>query len=164
MSIFTKVPPKTVFYALCAQSPAGKLLIGLTEKDDLCRVSFAEKQSVRSLLQEWGKEWPETEFVKTDKNLNYSECEKKKILLVGTDFQHKVWRGLMDIPAGKTLSYGQLAAHIGNPKAARAVGGACGKNPVPLLVPCHRIIASNGGVGGFSSELTIKMKLLKNEK
>ena len=67
------------------------------------------------------------------------------------------------IPAGRVVTYGGLAARIGKPKASRAVGGACGANPVPYMVPCHRVIASNGALGGFSGGLDVKEKLLKAE-
>ena len=78
----------------------------------------------------------------------------------GTGFQRKVWAALQAIPAGKTQTYSHLAASLKKPKAARAVGGACGANPVPLLIPCHRVVAANGGLGGFSSGLQWKQKLL----
>jgi O-6-methylguanine DNA methyltransferase len=81
-----------------------------------------------------------------------------------TPFQAKVWAALRRIPAGGTQSYGQVAATVGAPKAARAVGGACGANPVPLLIPCHRVLASGGGLGGFSGGRRWKRKLLGVEK
>ncbi|HZI89606.1 MAG TPA: methylated-DNA--[protein]-cysteine S-methyltransferase [Candidatus Polarisedimenticolia bacterium] len=81
----------------------------------------------------------------------------------GTDFQVKVWKKLCDIPHGKTLSYGQLAAAIGKPKAARAVGGAVGSNPVPILIPCHRVIGENGTLTGFGLGLPMKRALLDHE-
>jgi methylated-DNA-[protein]-cysteine S-methyltransferase len=78
----------------------------------------------------------------------------------GTAFQRKVWAALQAIPAGMTQTYARLAASLKKPKAARAVGGACGANPGPLLIPCHRVVAANGGLGGFSSGLHWKQKLL----
>jgi O-6-methylguanine DNA methyltransferase len=69
----------------------------------------------------------------------------------------------LKISLGKTKSYGEIAAAIGNPKAVRAVGGACGANPVPVLVPCHRVLAANNKLGGFSSGLDWKRKLLAYE-
>ena len=83
--------------------------------------------------------------------------------LVGTDFQKSVWCALQKIPAGGTKSYGEIARAIGRPKAVRAVGGACGANPVPLLVPCHRVLAANGKIGGFSGGLDWKRTLLACE-
>jgi methylated-DNA-[protein]-cysteine S-methyltransferase len=81
----------------------------------------------------------------------------------GTAFQKRVWAALRAIPAGKTETYSHLAASLKKPKAARAVGGACGANPVPLLIPCHRVVAAHGGLGGFSGGLHWKRKLLGRE-
>lgn len=81
----------------------------------------------------------------------------------GTRFQQRVWRELLVIPAGRTRSYGEIAARLGKPGAARAVGGACGANPVPLLVPCHRVLAAGGRLGGFSGGLDWKIRLLRVE-
>ena len=83
--------------------------------------------------------------------------------LVGTDFQKKVWSALRKIPSGWTKSYGEIARAIGKPKAVRAVGGACGANRVPLLIPCHRVLAANGKLGGFSGGLVWKRALLARE-
>jgi O-6-methylguanine DNA methyltransferase len=81
----------------------------------------------------------------------------------GTPFQRKVWSALQTIPAGKTETYAGVAASLKKSKAARAVGGACGANPVPLLIPCHRVVAAQGGLGGFSGGLHWKKKLLDRE-
>ena len=81
----------------------------------------------------------------------------------GTEFQRKVWKALQKIARGRTKSYGEIARAIGNPKAVRAVGGACGANPIPVLVPCHRVLAANGKIGGFSGGLNRKRELLARE-
>lgn len=81
----------------------------------------------------------------------------------GTPFQLKVWRALRRIPYGETWSYGQLAQRVGNVKAARAVGAANGQNPLPIVVPCHRVIGANGSLTGFGGGLSIKQKLLELE-
>ena len=80
-----------------------------------------------------------------------------------TEFQQAVWREMLKIPAGKTRSYGEVAERIGKPKAVRAVGGACGANPIPVLVPCHRILAADKKIGGFSGGLDRKRSLLERE-
>jgi methylated-DNA-[protein]-cysteine S-methyltransferase len=80
-----------------------------------------------------------------------------------TPFQVKVWQALRAIPYGRVRSYGWVARKIGKPKAARAVGAACGANPVPLLVPCHRVVAGDGSLGGFSGGLPNKKRLLRLE-
>jgi methylated-DNA-[protein]-cysteine S-methyltransferase len=81
----------------------------------------------------------------------------------GTVFQKKVWEEMSKIPYGKTISYTELAKRVGNPKAIRAVANACGKNPLPIIIPCHRIVASNGKMGGYSGGLWRKEWLLKLE-
>lgn len=81
----------------------------------------------------------------------------------GSDFQQRVWRALLGIKSGQTQSYGAIAKSIGSPQAGRAVGGACGANPIPLLVPCHRVLAANQKIGGFSGGLGWKKKLLARE-
>jgi methylated-DNA-[protein]-cysteine S-methyltransferase len=81
----------------------------------------------------------------------------------GTPFQRRVWQELQRIPRGQAISYKELAHRVGNPKASRAVGQANGRNPIPLIIPCHRVIAANGSLGGYSSGLDRKRWLLKHE-
>jgi methylated-DNA-[protein]-cysteine S-methyltransferase len=83
--------------------------------------------------------------------------------LQGTPFQLRVWRELMSIPPGTTISYVELARRLGKPRGARAVGQAVGANPIPILIPCHRVIAADGGLGGYSSGLERKRRLLALE-
>ncbi len=82
----------------------------------------------------------------------------------GTDFQRAVWQSLRSIPAGATCSYAEIAARVGRPRAFRAVGQACGANPIPMLTPCHRAVAAGGGLGGFSGGLDWKRRLLERER
>lgn len=82
----------------------------------------------------------------------------------GTDFQKRVWRALQDIPYGQTRTYTELAAAIGNPKACRAVGGANNKNPIPIVIPCHRVIGANGSLTGYAWGVHVKQQLLDLEK
>jgi methylated-DNA-[protein]-cysteine S-methyltransferase len=82
----------------------------------------------------------------------------------GTDFQRQVWRVLAKIPWGETRSYGWVARQVGKPGASRAVGTACGTNPIPVIIPCHRVIASDGSLGGFGGGLPMKKRLLALEK
>lgn len=84
-------------------------------------------------------------------------------LRAGTPFQRKVWRILRRIPYGQTRSYAWVARRIGCPRATRAVGAACGANPAPILVPCHRVVRSDGSLGGFSAGLKMKRALLRLE-
>ena len=83
--------------------------------------------------------------------------------LRGTSFQLEVWHQLLDIPYGETAPYGEIARLVGNPGASRAVGQAVGANPVPLIVPCHRVVAAGGKLGGFGGGLPLKRRLLAME-
>lgn len=83
---------------------------------------------------------------------------------IGTEFQKKIWEKLLEIPYGETRSYKWLAQQAGTPNGYRAVGGANGKNPIPIIVPCHRVINSDGSLGGYSGGVWIKEWLLKLEK
>ncbi len=85
-------------------------------------------------------------------------------LPAGPSFHQKVWRAMLRIPMGRTLAYGELARRIGHPRAARAVGQACRANPLPLIIPCHRVTAADGGLGGFSCGLAWKEWLLARER
>lgn len=83
---------------------------------------------------------------------------------VGTEFQKRVWHALLTIPFGETRTYGQIAAQIGSPSAARAVGAANGKNPISIVAPCHRVIGSNGALTGFAGGMEAKSRLLEIER
>ena len=85
------------------------------------------------------------------------------IMLVGTEFQKKVWTELLKIPYGKTKSYQEIAEALGNPNAQRAVGSACNKNPMLIVIPCHRVISKSGNLTGFAGGLKAKEGLLKLE-
>jgi methylated-DNA-[protein]-cysteine S-methyltransferase len=82
----------------------------------------------------------------------------------GTEFQRSVWFALADIPYGRTVSYAELAATVGRPRAFRAVGQANGANPIPIILPCHRVVASGGGIGGYGGGLDLKRRLLALEQ
>jgi methylated-DNA-[protein]-cysteine S-methyltransferase len=82
----------------------------------------------------------------------------------GTDFQCAVWKCMLDIPYGKTRTYGEIAVQLGNSNKARAVGGAANKNPLPLVIPCHRVIGSSGKLTGFTGGLALKQYLLDLER
>lgn len=85
------------------------------------------------------------------------------LALMGTPFQMRVWKELTRIPYGKTISYGEQAKRVGAGKAYRAVGTANGRNPIPIVIPCHRVIAGDGGLGGYGGGLGVKTKLLRLE-
>lgn len=85
------------------------------------------------------------------------------IEITGTDFERKVYRALLEIPYGVAASYKDIATNIGSPKSCRAVGNAVGKNPLPIIIPCHRVITSSGRIGGYYYGLDMKRKLLSIE-
>ena len=89
----------------------------------------------------------------------------KNLPLKGTEFQIKVWKEIVKIPYGETITYKDLAVAIGKPNSSRAVANACGKNPYPVTIPCHRVIRSDGNLGGYSGKggIKTKIKLLKRE-
>jgi len=91
------------------------------------------------------------------------KCFDLKLTPSGTDFQKRVWDELMKIPYGEVCSYGEIAKKLGNPKASRAVGMANGKNPIPLIIPCHRVIGSSGKLTGYAFGLDLKKRLLQVE-
>jgi methylated-DNA-[protein]-cysteine S-methyltransferase len=111
----------------------------------------------------------ETPLLKeTSKQLGEYLNKKRKsfdlpLILHGTDFQKKVWNVLQDIPYGETRSYGEVASMAGNPKAYRAVGNANNRNQIHIVIPCHRVIGSNGGLTGYAAGLEIKQNLLELE-
>lgn len=82
----------------------------------------------------------------------------------GTEFRKKVWKALLEIPYGTTITYGQLALTVGNPKAVRAVGQANHHNPIPILIPCHRVVGSNGSLTGYGGGMELKQQLLNLEQ
>ncbi|MEE3349306.1 MAG: methylated-DNA--[protein]-cysteine S-methyltransferase [Candidatus Gastranaerophilaceae bacterium] len=111
----------------------------------------------------------ETDFIKDVKfQLDEYFSGKRKVFNIkinpsGTDFQKLVWKELQKIPYGKTKSYSKVAASCNNKNAQRAVGSACNKNPIMIIIPCHRVISKNGNLGGFAYGNKIKLKLLKIE-
>lgn len=118
-----------------------------------------------------GAEWQLNDIFFEDSKkqlLEYFNRQRKKFDLLlnpqGTDFQKKVWQALSAIPFGEVRTYKDIATAIGNPKACRAVGMANSQNPIPIIVPCHRVIGSSGKLTGFSSGLDAKEKLLNLEK
>lgn len=141
------------------KTPLGLLTIVTTSKGVRC-VDFGRKKdlSVPFHHELQIKKWFEEFFQKNPKKFPWEWLD-----LHGTPFQKKVWRALWNIPFGKTRSYKDIAQTIKNPKAVRAVGGANGKNPVPIIIPCHRVISADGSLGGFSCGLPLKRKLLKHE-
>ncbi len=111
----------------------------------------------------WSEWWRLTAEAVRSRLERREEAPLPALDLRGTPFQQSVWARLLKIPSGQVLTYGDLARDLGCSGAVRAVGGACGANPVPLLVPCHRVIAAQGRWGGFSADPNWKSRLLERE-
>lgn len=148
---------KVFFY----DTPIGKLCIG-EEDDSITRVTWSK------VPQEYIQE--ETELILSCKIQleEYFAGNRKQFDLPlapkGTDFQKRVWKALTDIPYGETRTYGEIAAAVGSPKAARAVGMANNKNPIGIIVPCHRVVGADGKLVGYAGGMEKKEWLLELEK
>lgn len=159
-------------------SPIGPLLLAGTE-NGLCLIEFGwlTHKSVEQNVMKWAGKWyPSFRLQPNGEMLGEAVAELQeyfagnrrrfelKLDLQGTPFQVKVWHALSDIPYGETRSYRQIAEAIGFPKAVRAVGGANNRNPLPIVVPCHRVIGSDGTLTGYGGGLSIKEHLLSLER
>lgn len=147
------------------KSPVGPLLLAGDERG-LRLIHFSAGRRPVSPQRDWVEN--AAPFKDVVRQLQaYFEGKRRKfdvpLILEGTEFQLLVWRNLQKIPYGETVSYGQLARQIGSPEAARAVGLANGSNPIPIIIPCHRVIGSNGDLTGFGGGLPVKKKLLSLE-
>lgn len=150
------------------KSPVGELTLVASDKG-LAAILWEEEKPNRVPLKDLVLDKKHPVLTEVEAQLKeYFQGERKKFSVKldphGTEFQKKVWMALRSIPFGETRSYGELATQIGNPKASRAVGAANGKNPISIIVPCHRVIGSNGSLTGFAGGLKNKMILLDLEK
>ncbi len=155
---------QTVRNELVVDSPVGKLRLSASNKG-LIAIDVKAKYSKEATKPD-GR--AQEILAETRKQLEqYFAGDRKKFTipldLHGTPFQVHAWKTLTRIPYGKTISYGEQARAMRKGKAFRAVGSANGKNPIPIVVPCHRVIASNGGLGGYSLGLKMKRQLMKLE-
>jgi len=148
------------------ESPVGPLLLVIGD-DGLCAIDFLNGRRNVAADPNWRNDRDSLKEVLAQLQAYFSgELEDFKLQLApeGTEFQKKVWGELCGIGYGQTISYGELARRVGNPKASRAVGLANGSNPIPIIIPCHRVIASNGKLTGYGGGLQIKEKLLALER
>lgn len=162
----------TIAYTI-ADSPLGRILVAMTERG-LCAVDVCDDD--QTLLANLHREFP-LAYLYEDRDYVQAAMQAVLDYLAGwqphfdlpldirvTAFQQRVLNALMHIPYGETRSYGDIAKAIGQPKAARAVGNACNKNPIPLVIPCHRVIGSNGKLTGYALGLERKETLLAMEQ
>jgi methylated-DNA-[protein]-cysteine S-methyltransferase len=150
------------------ESPVGELKLVASDKG-LVAILWENDSPRRVRLTELVANEKHPVLIETEQQLDEYFAGKRKAFSValdmrGTRFQQDVWAALLAIPFGETRSYGQLAKQLGNPRASRAVGAANGKNPVSIIVPCHRVIGSSGKLTGFAGGLDTKAQLLNLEK
>ncbi|MEB3102253.1 methylated-DNA--[protein]-cysteine S-methyltransferase [Ferviditalea candida] len=159
-------------------SPVGPLLLAGTE-NGMCLIEFgqlANKPVEQNVMKWFGRRYSAVRLQQNGGQLNGAAAQLReyfagkrrrfelKLDLQGTPFQLKVWHALSEIPYGETRSYAQIAGAVGSPKAVRAVGGANNRNPLPIVIPCHRVIGSDGTLTGYGGGLSIKEHLLSLER
>ena len=162
-------PGTSITYAT-GDSSLGRLLVAATEHG-VCSVKAGTNDG--ELLRALRREFPKAQLSKGPKARRFLEALNEHLTgqevrlpvdVRGTDFQLKVWVALRDIPLGETRSYSDVARIIGEPRAVRAVANACASNPVPLIIPCHRVIRKDGSVGGYGLGIGRKKTLLSTER
>ncbi|MFC4098577.1 methylated-DNA--[protein]-cysteine S-methyltransferase [Paenibacillus xanthanilyticus] len=168
---------QTIYYAEVG-SPIGPLLLAATD-EGLCRIDFGGYEEHEQELAAWTKRYrPGAEWMHAPRHPVVSAAAEQlaeyfaggrqlfdlPLDLWGTPFQRKVWQALTEVPFGAVCSYKHIAEAIGQPKAVRAVGGANNRNPIPVIVPCHRVIGASGEMVGYGGGLPIKRCLLDLEK
>jgi AraC family transcriptional regulator of adaptative response/methylated-DNA-[protein]-cysteine methyltransferase len=143
-----------------APSPFGYAVLTVTDYG-VSGLGFADDaEGIEAAFADLRSRWPRARFTRDDARIaplvtrifdstRWAADQPVRIVLIGTDFEVKVWETLLTIPCGKATTYGALAARLGRPNAARAVGAAVGKNPISFVVPCHRVIGSAGGLTGY---------------
>lgn len=161
-----------IYYSLFESSFLKKVFVASTERG-VCMVDFLKSEKI--FLKDL-KERFLGEIIRDDRKNKKVLSQLKKYLngelkhfdcpldIKGTPFEKRVWSALAKIPYGQVRSYKEIAEAIGHPKAFRAVGNANGRNSLPLIIPCHRVIENNGGLGGFGHGLKVKKRLLNLEK
>ncbi|MFD2618511.1 methylated-DNA--[protein]-cysteine S-methyltransferase [Terrilactibacillus laevilacticus] len=158
------------------ETPVGPLTL-VSLENGLCKIDFGKLDVTLPRIQGWLTKNRIQGEIKLDQEVHeeiihqlqdYFNGKRQSfnfpVVYIGTPFQIKVWKSLQSIPFGKTKSYKEIASIIGNPKAVRAIGSANNKNPIPIIVPCHRVIGTNGLLVGYAGGLDKKEFLLKLEK
>lgn len=157
-----------------AMSPFGECLAAQSQRG-ICRLSFVDSRERDGVVAALAADWPAATLVRNDRAAQAllsrvfvstperTRARPLRAFVQGTPFQIQVWRGLLQIPPGAAVTYGQIAAALGTPTSARAVGRAVGANPLACLIPCHRVIRQTGALGGYHWGLGRKRALLARE-
>lgn len=150
--------------------PFGRALILITS-EGLAGLAFADHGQEKPALADMTSRWPEATYKENHQatapyarrifeSERWKPDQPLRVVFIGSDFEIRVWETLLRIPFGKASTYSDIAAHIGKPKAARAVGAAVGRNPISFVVPCHRVLGKSGGLCGYHWGLTRKRAIL----
>lgn len=174
--VINNMEEKRFLSACIVSTPIGPLTLAVYHHC-LCHIDFGTFTETEASLSEWAKKHGlpdrpvenDGECAEAARQiLGYFSGERRTfnlpLLLIGTPFQKKVWHALEEIPYGRTCSYKDIAEAVGSPKAVRAVGAANNRNPLPIVIPCHRVIGSNGSLVGYGGGLAIKRQILQMEK
>jgi AraC family transcriptional regulator of adaptative response/methylated-DNA-[protein]-cysteine methyltransferase len=146
-------------------SPFGPALVMGTDRG-ICGIGFAAETGAAATMADLLARWPRAAFVEDPASLRpwadaaFGATGEARLHLIGAPFQIKVWEALLSIPTGHVTTYSEIAGAIGRPAAARAVGTAVGRNPVSFLIPCHRALRRDGGLGGYHWGLPVKRAML----
>jgi O-6-methylguanine DNA methyltransferase len=163
---------QTLHYAKM-KTPLGVHLWVAQAARGVCRIEFGHSEPAFCAML--ARVWPDARLIKDDKALQrplaeledyFAGCRREftfPLTMVGTAFQQQVWQAVSEIPFGQVATYKMIAKKIRNPQAVRAVGHANGSNPLPIVIPCHRVIGSNGGLCGYGGGIELKKKLLSLE-
>lgn len=166
-----RAPDETIRYEIL-DTTLGRLLVSVSEHG-VCELSFGDDDG--ELIASCKQRFPKAQIAPADDRTRElaaalvaavespSDAPDVPLDMRGTPFQRAVWEQLCAIPAGSTISYGELARRVGRPKAVRAVAQACGANPVAVIVPCHRVIGAGGSLTGYASGIERKRMLLQRE-
>jgi AraC family transcriptional regulator of adaptative response/methylated-DNA-[protein]-cysteine methyltransferase len=148
------------------ESPFGPALVMGTAKG-ICGIGFGAETGEVAAMEDLVGRWPKATYVEDPMMLRPwalaafgADAQNAPLFLIGAPFQIKVWEALLTIPSGQVTTYSEIAQFIGNPKAVRAVGTAVGRNPVSLLIPCHRALRKSGALGGYHWGLPVKRAIL----
>ncbi len=154
------------------ETPFGRAVVMGTDRG-ICGLGFSAELGEEAAMQDLVQRWPDAGFVEDADLLRPwvlaafgaqdSGLDKAPLFLIGAPFQLKVWEALLRIPSGQVTTYSEIAQHVGNPKAVRAVGTAVGRNPVSWLIPCHRALRKSGAMGGYHWGLPMKRAMLAFE-
>lgn len=161
--IFTSTPEAIGSIDYTYQTtPFGEMLVAWHE-DALCFATFTTYLRRERAFTELQTLFHRAQFTHTENNTSIFDKSPKKILLTGTPFRQDVWRALLSVERGTTITYSELARRATPPTAVRAVATSVGHNPISVIVPCHRIVPSTGGIGNYHSGAEIKRRLLEWE-